>query len=183
MAGVLPAKRLELLHQLKPDAGTIGVIVNPNNANMDSDIASLQNGAQSIGLQIYPLKASSVSDFENVFAEMKRRVDALLVNSDAFLTSQRTALVALSQRYGLPTIYSFREFTEVGGLMSYGAIRVETYRIAGGYVGRILKGEKPSDLPVQQPTKFELVINQKTAKTLGLTIPDKLLATANEVIE
>jgi putative ABC transport system substrate-binding protein len=183
MAGVLPTKRLELLHQIKPDAGRIGVIVNANNANMNGDIANLEIGAQSIGLQLYPWKVNSISDFENVFAEMKHRVDALLVNTAAFLTNQRVALVALSERYGLPTIYSNQEFTKVGGLISYGANRGDTYRIAGGYVGRILGGEKPSDLPVQQPTKFYLSINLKTAKALGLTVPVTLLASADEVIE
>jgi putative ABC transport system substrate-binding protein len=184
MAGVLPAKRLELLHQLKPGATTIGVLVNPNNANADKDIESLRSGAASIGVQLQIFKAGRVSDFQNEFATLSdRHVDALVVNSDAFLTSQRHELVALSERYKVPTIYSFREFAADGGLMSYGADRADTYRIAGAYVGRILKGEKPSDLPVQQPTKFELVINLKTAKALGLTVPDRLLTIADEVIE
>jgi putative ABC transport system substrate-binding protein len=184
MAGLLPTKRLELLHRLKPSTSIIGALVNPSNANADNDIASLQSGAQSIGVQLQIFKASKVSDFENVFATLSgRHVGALLVNSDSFLTSQRHELVALSERYKVPTIYSFREFVVDGGLMSYGADRVDTYRIAGTYVGRILKGEKPSDLPVQQPTKFELAINVKAAKTMGVVIPPALLVLADEVIE
>ena len=184
MAGVLPAKRLELMHQLQPNASTIGFLVNPNNANAKNDIANLQAAAQSIGTQIDVLMARSISDFENVFAAMvQSRVNTLLVNSDAFLTGQRDKLVALAGQYKIPTMYSYREFAMAGGLISYGATRADTYRAAGMYVGRILKGEKAGDLPVQQAAKFELVINIKTAATLGLTVPPSLLALADEVIE
>jgi putative ABC transport system substrate-binding protein len=180
----LVAKRLELLLQLVPAAKIIGVLVNPNNPNLGSEISDLQAAASLLGRQLKVVNASSERDFDTALATLAQlRAEALFVIPDVYFTSRREVLVALVARHGIPTMYPFREFTEVGGLMSYGINFVEAFRHVGIYTGRILKGEKPADLPVMQPTKFELVINLKTAKALGLDVPDKMLALADEVIE
>jgi putative ABC transport system substrate-binding protein len=184
MAGALPTKRLELLHELLPMATTVGLLVNPANANAEPDSGALQAAAGALGLQAYVLNAASDDDIETVFANLSRKqITALVVNSDAFLTSRRKVIVGLAARYKIPAIYSFREHAADGGLISYGTFRSEGYRQMGVYVGRILKGAKTTDLPVIQPTRFELVINLKTAKALGIDIPPTLLAIADEVIE
>jgi putative ABC transport system substrate-binding protein len=180
----LVAKRLELLLQLVPAAKIIGVLVNPNNPNLGSEISDLQAAASLLGRQLKVVNASSERDFDTALATLAQlRAEALFVIPDVYFTSRREVLVALVARHGIPTMYPFREFTELGGLMSYGINFVEAFRHVGIYTGRILKGEKPADLPVMQPTKFELVINLKTAKALGLDVPDKMLALADEVIE
>src|SRR5436190_4587533 len=156
MAGTLPGKRLQLLHELVPTATAIGALINPSNANAEPDMAAFHAAARIMGLQVHVLNATSERDFEKAFATLRQmQTDALVVNTDALLTSRRDQLVELGARYRIPTIYSFREFVAAGGLMCYGANRSDTYRQAGVYTGRILKGEKPADLPVMQPTKFE----------------------------
>jgi putative tryptophan/tyrosine transport system substrate-binding protein len=184
VATELETKRLELLRDLVPTAAMIGVLINPTNPAAESRSKDLQMAARTLERNIHIVSASSESDLETAFATLiQQRVGALLVSTDSFFTSQRDRLVALAARHALPTIYSWREFVEAGGLASYGPIIDEVYRQAGIYVGRILKGEKPADLPFVRPTKFELVINLKTATALGLTIPQLILGRADEVIE
>jgi ABC-type uncharacterized transport system substrate-binding protein len=184
IAGPLPAKQLGLLHDLVPAAGTIAVLINPNNANAERDAATVQDAARAIGVQIIVTRAVVEADFENVFAMLAReRAGALLVNSDIFLTSRRDQIVALSARHALPLMSAWREFVVAGGLISYGPSISFAYRQIGLYTGKILKGAKPADLPVVQPTAFELVINLKTAKVLGLNVPLHLQQLADEVIE
>ena len=183
ISGALGAKRLELLREFVPNATMIAVLTNPNNPAEDK-LRDEQATARSIGLRILVLDASTVGKIEQAFATIARQqADALIVNADALFTAERRLIVMLAARYRLPAIFAWREFAEAGGLMSYGTSFSYSYHQLGVYVGRILKGEKPADLPVMQPTKFELVINRKTAKALGLEIPDKLLALADEVIE
>ena len=172
-AGTLPTKRLELLHELVPAASVFAMLVNPTNANSGSDTADVQLAARGLGLQIVPvLKAESGREFESVFATLVRaQAKGLLISPDALFSNGRNQLAALADRYAMPTIYNNREYAEAGGLMSYGSSRTDSYRQAGVYAGRILKGERPADLPVMQPTKFELVINLKTANALGLAVP------------
>jgi len=171
IAGPLPAKQLGLLHDLVPAAGTIAVLINPNNANAERDAATVQDAARAIGVQIVVTKAVVETDFENVFAILAReRAGALLVNSDVFFTSRRDQIVALAARQALPLMSSWREFVVAGAQI-------------GLYTGKILKGAKPADLPVVQPTAFELVLNLKTAKMLGLNVPLHLQQLADEVIE
>ena len=180
----LEPKKLELLHELVPKAVVIGVLVNPRSPNAETVSKNLQEAARALGVQIHVVNAATEREFGAAFAALvQQRADALIVTTDPFFNTRREELVALAAREGIPTIYEWREFTAVGGLMSYGTILEDSYRQAGVYTGRILKGEKPADLPVIQPTKFELVINLKTAKALGLSVPDKLLALADEVIE
>ena len=180
----LGPKRLELLHQLAPKATTIGVIVNPNYADVGLQLEELKRAADAINQKTLVASAGTERDIDTAVATLVQKgADALLVANDPFFNSQRKQFVALAARYALPTSYHVREAVVSGGLMSYGASFADGYRQAGIYAGRILKGEKPADLPVQQSTKFELVINLKTAKTLGLTVPPSLLATADEVIE
>jgi putative ABC transport system substrate-binding protein len=184
VAGPLPAKQLGLLHDLVPAAGTIAVLINPNNANAERDAATVQDAARGIGVQILVTRAVVETDFENVFAILAReRAGALLINSDVFFTSRRDQIVKLAARQALPLMSAWREFPVAGGLISYGPSLSAAYRQIGLYTGKILKGAKPADLPVVQPTAFELVINLKTAKMLGLNVPLHLQQLADEVIE
>ena len=184
LAGELGTKRLELLRQVAPRATTIAVLVNPNSAETVAERREVEVAAQAIGQQLIVLDVESVRDVEAAFATfVERGAGALLIGTGPFMNSHRERLAALAVHYRLPAIFSLREFPAAGGLMSYGTSITDGYRQAGNYVGRILKGEKPADLPAVQSTKFELVINLKTAKALGLEIPDKLLALADEVIE
>jgi putative tryptophan/tyrosine transport system substrate-binding protein len=178
------AKRLELLHQLVPNAASIAMLVDPNYPLPSAEMRDVQTAALSLGLQINVLNASTENQMDAAFTNMvQQRAGALLVGANILVLVQRDRLVRLAARHGVPTIYFAREFVDAGGLMSYGANIISGYQHAGVYVGRILKGEKPVDLPVMRPTKFDLIINLNTAKALGLTVPDKLLALADEVIE
>jgi putative tryptophan/tyrosine transport system substrate-binding protein len=180
----LEAKRLGLLHEIVPGAEPIGVLVNPNYPDANLQVRELQNAANIIKRQIDIVRASAEPDINMAFATVAHQgACALLVAQDPFFFVQREQIVALAARYRLPAIYYLREFTENGGLVSYGADFPDGYRQAGIYVGKILKGVRPADLPVLQPTKFELVINLKTAKALGLKIPESVLVLADEVIE
>jgi ABC-type uncharacterized transport system substrate-binding protein len=182
--GELGAKRLELLRQLVPGATTIGVVVNPYRADTEAERRDVLAAAQTIGQKLVVLDVSSEQNIEEAFAAIVQRgAGALYVGTGAFTNSHRERLVALAARHALPAAYSQREAVEAGGLMSYGTNIPEAYRLAGLYAARILKGEKPADLPVIRSTRFELMLNLKTAKTLGLEVPDKLLALADEVIE
>jgi putative tryptophan/tyrosine transport system substrate-binding protein len=184
IASELGAKRLELLRQLVPKATTMGVLVNPNTPETEAERRDLLAASLKIGQQLSILEVGSDSEIENAFAALVQRgAGAALIGTGPFLTSHRQQLVALAARSRLPTMYSLREFVADGGLISYGASITEAYRQAGAYVGQILKGEKPADLPVMQSTKFEFVLNLKTAKALGLEVPPSLIALADEVIE
>lgn len=177
-------KRLELLHELVPGATSVAVLVNPTDPGAEAQSAQLKNAAHVMGMQIRPFQAATDADIDATFAAMAaQNTKALVVQADPFFTSRRDRLVRLANRDAIAAIYPFREFTISGGLISYGADISEVFRQTGIYVGRILKGDKPSDLPVQQPTKFDLVVNLNTAKSLGLTVPQTLLATADKVIE
>ena len=180
---LLVQKQFEILHTLLPDAQEIAVLVNPTN-RPEEQIRDVQRAATILGQKIMVLKASTDAEIDAAFLTLvQQRVGALHVPGDAFLWGRRDKLVALAERNAIPAIYAQREFVDIGGLMSYGASVTEVSRLVGGYAGRLLKGEKPADLPVQQSTKFELVINLKTARALGLSIPETLLATADEVIQ
>jgi ABC-type uncharacterized transport system substrate-binding protein len=180
----LEAKRMQLLHELVPKAALIAVLVNPKTPDLETEIAELQAAANTIGWRTYVEKADSVEGLEAAFnAIVQHHADALLVAADPFFTSRREQITALAARYVIPAIYELREYPIAGGLVSYGTSLADGYRQAGVYAGRILKGAKPADLPVMQPTKFDFVINLKTAKALGLAVPPTLLATADEVIE
>jgi ABC-type uncharacterized transport system substrate-binding protein len=180
----LTAKRLELLSELVPRAGVIALLVNPNVSNAEHVIRDVEEGARTKGLQLHVLKAGSESEIDTAFASLVQlHAGALVVGADPFLSNRREQLVALASRHAVPAIYAWREFAASGGLISYGPSLTVGFRLIGIYAGKILKGAKPSDLLVQQPTKFELVINIKTAKSLGLTVPPTLLAQADDVIE
>jgi len=184
VASALMAKRLGLLHQLVPKAALVGVLVNPTYPEAELQRQELQEGAGAISQKTHVVSASTDSEIETGFAALKQQgADALLVANDPFFVSRRNQIAALAARHALPTIYFLREFAEAGGLMSYGASLTNASREAGIYTDQVLKGAKPAELPVMQPTKFEFVINLKAAKALGLEIPPTLLALADEVIE
>ncbi len=180
----LNTKQLELLRDLISRANVFGVVGDANYPEFDAGLPAVEAASRALGRQIVVVKASSEHEFEGAFAKIVQAgADALLVSGSPFFTAQRRLLVALAARHAVPAIYDQRDFVEDGGLISYSASFTDSYRQAGAYVGKILKGAKPADLPVLQPTKFDLVINLKTARTLGLEVPDKLLALADEVIE
>ena len=182
--GLLMAKRLELARELVPKAAVIGVLDNPKSAGSESSLADLQAAARSVGQNILVVEADTAGEIAAAVATLaQRRAGALLINGSAFFLNQRDQLVALLTRYAIPTVFHTREFAEAGGLMSYGDDRFETRRQAGLYVGRILRGEKPADLPVMQPAKFDFIINLKTAKALGIEFPVSFHLRATEVIE
>jgi putative ABC transport system substrate-binding protein len=184
LTGELGPKRLELLHEVIPTATSVAVLVNPANSNVETFSRDMQAAARTLGLQLHILNASTERDLDTVFASLVQlRAAALLIGADPFFTSRSEQLAALTIRHAVPTIYQGREFAVAGGLMSFGGSFAESYSRAGVYTGRILKGEKPADLPVMQMTMVELVINLKTAKAIGLTVPLALLARADEVIE
>lgn len=184
LLNTLIAKRLELLCELAPTTVVIGILVNPNNPNAMSDTKELQAAALSLGRQIHVAQAKDERDFDAAFASLvQHQATALFVVPDPMFSNRRNQVVALAARHGLPAIFSLREYALAGGLLSYGPSFVDAHRQAGLYAGRILKGERPADLPVLQATRFELVLNNRTAKALGLTIPPTLLARADEVIE
>jgi putative ABC transport system substrate-binding protein len=184
IAGQLGAKRVELLHELVPQIGDIAVLVNPNNPNTERDSVDVKAAARAVGIQVHLLEATTVPEIDAAFASLiEQKCGALLVSPDAFFLSNRDRLVGWAARQAVPAVYYTRDYADAGGLLAYGANFASMYREGGRYVGRILKGEKPADLPVVQPTKFELVINLITAKALGLTVPPTLLARADEVIE
>jgi putative ABC transport system substrate-binding protein len=180
----LTAKRLSLLHELVPGAARVIALVDPNYALAEAIIKDLQEARATLGLQVEILYAGTAREIDAAFATMvQKRADALLMTASPFFTNRRVQIVTLATRHALPVLYDIREFAEAGGLMSYGPSFRDIYQQAGIYTGRILKGERPADLPVMQPTKFELVINLTTARALGITVPNMLLARADEVIE
>jgi putative ABC transport system substrate-binding protein len=181
---VLGAKRLELVSEAVPTAVVLGLLVNPTNPNAEADTRDLQVAAQALGRQLQVLTAGTDYEIETAFAAaVEQKVGAMFINIDSFLFGRRQHIAALAARHMVPTIHPFREYVAVGGLMSYGASIASAWRQCGTYVGKILKGAKPADLPVVQPTKFDLVINLKAARALGLEIPPMLVARADEVID
>jgi putative tryptophan/tyrosine transport system substrate-binding protein len=184
LATEIGSKRVGILHELVPTATTIALLYNPARREADGDLRAMQSAAHTLGRKIQMLKVANEGEIDAAFVALAReRPGALLIGPDPFLTSRREQIVALANHYKFPALYHWREFAEVGGLASYGPTHTEPYRLVGIYTGRILKGAKPADLPVIQSTKFELVINLKTAKRLGLEVPPTLLARADEVIE
>jgi putative tryptophan/tyrosine transport system substrate-binding protein len=180
----LMPKRLELLSELVPQAGAVALLVNPNNSTTERVIRDVQEAARVKGVQLHIVNAGSESEIDAALASLaQRQAGALLVSREAFFNSRREQLVALAARYAVPAIYPCGEFAAAGGLISYGPSLTAALRQVGIYTGKILKGAKPADLPVQQPTTFELVVNLKTAKALGLAVPQSILARADEVIE
>jgi putative ABC transport system substrate-binding protein len=178
-------KRLEIIHEVVPTVSTLGLFLNPTN-KMVAEIQTkdLQTAARELGLQLRVLNASTEQEFEDIFAGLKQmQIGGLVIGTDGFFVAHSEQLAALSVRYGIPAIFQYRAFAAAGGLMSYGGSVTDSYRLSGVYTGRILKGEKPADLPVQQATKVELIVNLKTAKALGLAVPMSLLGRADEVIE
>jgi putative ABC transport system substrate-binding protein len=184
MTNALETKRLGLLHEMVPSAATIAVLVNPDTPGADSQLTAAEAAAHAVARKTHILEASSEPELEKAFATLaEARAEALLVAADPFFNAHRQQVVSLAARYAIPAIYEFREFAAAGGLMSYGISLADAYRQIGRYTGKILKGVKPADLPVVQPTKFELVINLKAAEALAITVPPTLLARADEVIE
>jgi putative tryptophan/tyrosine transport system substrate-binding protein len=184
LTGMLVAKQFEVLHETVPSAALIGLLVNPTSADAEPETKSVVAAAESVGEKILVVRAQTVSELQAAFVTLgQQHPGALMVEGDAFFLSRRDGLVELAALQSMPTIYNLREYVDAGGLMSYGTSITEAHRIAGLYAGRILKGGKPADLPVQQSTKVELVINLKTAKMLGIAIPLPLLGRADEVIE
>lgn len=185
LAYLLDAKRVELMHELVPDASVVALLANPNSpAQAEAQYADVEAAVQKFGQQLVILKAGTDSEIDSAIAGVaEKKATVLLVSADPLFLSRRDQLVALVTRHAIPSIYEFRQFAEAGGLMSYGINLVDAFRQAGIYVGKILGGAKPADLPVLQPVKFELVINLKTAKTLGLTVPNTMLVAADQVIE
>jgi putative ABC transport system substrate-binding protein len=180
----LVPKRLEFVQELVPDAAVLAGLVNPKNSNAGRNVAALREAARIKGVQLHIVEASAEGDFETAFASLAPlHVGGLIVGADPFFNARRRQIVALAARHSMPAIYEWREFVDAGGLISYGPSLPGVYRQMGADVGRILSGEKPSDLPVVQPTLFELVVNLKTAKTLGLAVPPMILARADQVIE
>ena len=184
LSPALEAKRLGLLRELVPGTAIVAVLLNATNPDVDPQRRDMNAAATALGQELRFFYASNETELDMAFSSLvQQRADALLVGNDVFFTNRREQIVALAAHHAVPTVYAFRQFAESGGLMSYSTNLIEVYRQIGVYVGRVLKGEKPADLPIVQPTKFELVINLKTAKVLRLTVPDKLLALADEVIE
>ena len=185
IATELMAKRFELLSELVPQIRTIALLINPKyHSATEGTIPLVQQAATVKGVRLHILKATDEDEFEPAFAALAHlKVDALIVGTDPFFTSRRERIVALASRYSVPAIYEWQEFATAGGLISYGASLTSLYREAGVYVGKVLKGAKPADLPIQQPTKFELVVNLNAAKALGLTVPPILITAADKVIE
>ncbi len=184
LTAALGAKRLGLLRELLPSATLIAVLINPTNPNSEIQLKDIEEAARTVGQQIFILYASNERDFDAAFAIIvERRAGALVVGADPYFNSRRDQLAGLAARHAIPAMYEQREFAVAGGLASYGTSLTDSFRQVGDYAGRILKGEKPADLPVMQPTRFELVINLKTATALRLTVPPTLLARADEVIE
>jgi putative tryptophan/tyrosine transport system substrate-binding protein len=180
----LESKRLELLRKLVPNAATVAILINPDNLNHRSRVDSLAAAVRAGGQQVVVLGAAAEGDFEQAYATLVQRgADALIVSPDPFLDSHRETLVSLTARYAVPAIFQWREFVQAGGLVSYGTSLADAHRQLGNYTGKILQGATPADLPVVQPTKFELFINLKTAQALGLTLSPEILAIADEVIE
>jgi putative ABC transport system substrate-binding protein len=180
----LGPKKLQLLHEVVPSAGAFGILMDPAFLATSSSVADLQAAARTLGLHLIVVNARTDSDLETAFATFsQQRIGAVLIGNSAFYNRRTEQLAALAARHALPAIFPYREYALAGGLMSYGTSLGHSMHEAGVYTGRILKGEKPADLPVQQVTKIDLVINLKTAKALGLTIPETLLATADEVIQ
>jgi ABC-type uncharacterized transport system substrate-binding protein len=178
-------KRLQLLHELVPTASVIALLVNPTNPTIaETNTKGLQAAARALGLELHVMNASTERDFDGVFARLiQLRAGGLVIGPDPLFTSLSEQLAALALRHAVPTIYQSREFAVAGGLLSYGADIADAYRLAGNYTGRVLRGDKPADLPVQQATKVELIINLKTAKALGVNVPNTLIGRADEVIE
>jgi putative ABC transport system substrate-binding protein len=182
--GALGGKRLEILRDLVPGATTIAILSDPRNANASMHLGELERAARALGQKTEVFTARDKGELESADAQMaERRMAALVVADDALFTQERAQLVALAARYSLPAIYYASEFTEAGGLIAYGSRATDNFRLAGAYVGRILKGARPADLPVLQPTRFDLIVNLKVARTLGLSVPPSLLARADKVIE
>jgi putative ABC transport system substrate-binding protein len=180
----MEAKRLQLLHELASNVGVVAIVVNPNNPQADEQLQELQAAARTLGVQVEAFKAGSPSEIDTAFANLvQRRAGALLMAADAFFNTRKEQFIVLSARHALPMIFPYREFPAAGGLMSYGTSLADAYRQEGVYAGRILKGEKPAQMPVQQAVKVELVINLQTARALGLTVPLPMLGRADEVIE
>ncbi len=180
----LGPKRIEIIRELIPHARNVAVLVNPKNPNAEPDSKEIQEAGHSIGMNIEIVNATNEHELNEAFRGLaKRQADALMVHIDALFQSRREQIIALAKQYSMPTMYTSREYVPLGGLISYGTNVAAMYRLAGTYVGRILKGAKPNDLPIQRPTKFDLVVNLKAAKALGLTIPESFLLRADEVIE
>jgi putative ABC transport system substrate-binding protein len=180
----LDPKRMELLHQLKPTSGPIGALINPNRPDVDVQLKDVQAGAAAIGRKLVIMNTGTAREIDVAFESLAQQpIDSLLVSADPFFSSRRAQVVELAARHRVPAIYQWREFTAAGGLMNYGPIISDAYRQTGIYVGRILKGAQPAELPVTRPTRFEFVINRTTARSLGITIPRILLSRADEVID